>query len=67
MRRVVCLVCVLGMEVKMNMVLGTNIEAGQKIRTAWGWRKIQSVTSEGAVVKEGLVKFGEPVFGWKAK
>lgn len=51
----------------MKMVLGKNVLAGQKIKTLFGWRKIKEVTDEGAVVKEGVVKFGAPVFGWKAR
>lgn len=51
----------------MRMTLGKNVLAGQRIKTRWGWRKIKEVTDEGAVVKEGVVKFGAPVFGWKAR
>ena len=51
---------------KMDLVLGENILVGQKIKTALGWRKVKQVTDEGAVVKEGVVKFGAPVFGWKS-
>jgi len=49
----------------MTFTLGTNIEAGQKIKTALGWRKVKSVSDEGAIVKEGLIKFGATVYGWK--
>jgi hypothetical protein len=51
----------------MTFKLGTNIQEGQKIKTQWGWRKVLGVTDEGAKVKEGVVKFGETVFGWKAR
>ena len=46
--------------------LGKNIKVGQKIRTASGWRKVLSVTDEGAKTKDGVIKFGETVYGWKA-
>jgi len=49
----------------MNFKLGTNIESGQKIKTLHGWRKVKEVTIEGAVVKEGIIKFGDIVYGWK--
>lgn len=49
----------------MNFKLGTNIQVGHKIRTAAGWRKILSVTTEGAMTSDGLVKFGTIVHGWK--
>jgi len=49
----------------MIFKLGTNIKAGQQIKTASGWRKILSVTDEGAETKDGLIKFGEIVYGWK--
>ncbi len=51
----------------MTFKLGTNIEAGQKIKTRFGWRKVLSVTETGAMVKEGLIEFGETVYGWKRK
>ncbi len=51
----------------MKFVLSKNIEAGQKIRTANGWRKIKQVTEEGVIVKEGLVEFGEVIYGWKKR
>lgn len=51
----------------MTFKLGTNIQEGHKIKTQWGWRKVLGVTDEGAKVKEGIVKFGETVFGWKAR
>ncbi len=51
----------------MNLKLGTNIEVNQKIKTENGWRKVLEVTEEGAKVKEGIVKFGETVYGWKNK
>jgi len=51
----------------MTFKLGKNIQIGQKIKTSLGWRKIKNVTSDGAVVKEGLIKFGSTVYGWKAQ
>lgn len=51
----------------MIFKLGTNIQAGQKIMTKDGWRKVLDVTEEGAKVKEGVIKFGETVYGWKYK
>jgi len=50
----------------MTFKLSTNIQAGQKIKTRNGWRKVKEVTQEGAVVKEGVILFGETVFGWKS-
>jgi len=47
----------------MTFKLGKNIQIGQKIKTSLGWRKIKDVTSDGAVVKEGL----STVYGWKAR
>lgn len=49
----------------MTFKLGTNIKAGQQIKTAKGWRKVLSVTDEGVETKDGLIKFGETVYGWK--
>lgn len=46
--------------------LGTNIKAGHKIKTVEGWRKVLSITDEGVKVKEGTVKFGETIYGWRA-
>ena len=54
------------LELKMTFKLGTNIKAGQQIKTAKGWIKVLSVTDEGAETKDGMVKFGETVYGWKA-
>jgi hypothetical protein len=51
----------------MRFRLSNNIKAGQKIKTAYGWRKVREVTKDGAIVKEGLVRFGHPVYGWKAE
>ncbi len=51
----------------MTFKLGKNIKQGQKIKTAFGWRKVKSVSDTGATVKEGEVKFGETVYGWKHK
>lgn len=50
----------------LMMSLGRNILVGQKIKTSLGWRIVKQVTDEGVVVKEGVVKFGTPVFGWKS-
>ena len=50
----------------MKFTLSTNIEIGQKIKTANGWRKIKEITEDGAMVKEGLIRFGDTVYGWKA-
>jgi hypothetical protein len=50
----------------MTFKLGTNIKAGQQIKTSAGWRKVIHVTDEGAETKDGIVKFGETVYGWKA-
>lgn len=50
----------------MTFKLGTNIKPGQKIKTAIGWRKVLSVTDEGVETKDGTVKFGETIYGWKA-
>lgn len=49
----------------MQFKLGNNVKSGQKIKTANGWRKIKQVNSDGAIVKEGLVKFGDIILGWK--
>ena len=51
----------------MSFKLGRNIKTGQKILTPSGWRKILEVTETGARVKEGIVKFGETIYGWKAE
>lgn len=51
----------------MLFTLSTSVEKGQRIRTTSGWRKIKSVSDEGALIKEGLVPFGSTIFGWKAK
>lgn len=51
----------------MTLTLGKNIEAGQRIRTTLGWRKIKSVSDKGALVKEGLIPFGAKIWGWKSK
>ncbi|MGR3179863.1 MAG: hypothetical protein ACUZ8E_17625 [Candidatus Anammoxibacter sp.] len=49
------------------MTLSKNIEKGQRIKIASGWRKIKAVTNVGAVVNGGLVPFGSTILGWKAK
>lgn len=51
----------------MTFKLSKSIQAGQKIKLQQGWRKVLSVTSDGVTVKEGLVKFGDTVLGWKSK
>jgi len=51
----------------VTFTLSNNIKKGQSIKTSCGWRKVKTVTNEGAVVKEGLIKFGETVYGWKNK
>lgn len=50
----------------MTFKLGTNIKPGQQIKTVNGRRKVIDVTDEGAKTKDGLIKFGDPVYGWKA-
>ena len=50
----------------MTFTLSKTIQTGQRIKTTKGWRKVKEVTDTGAVVKDGLVKFGDTVFGWKA-
>jgi hypothetical protein len=50
----------------MTFKLSSNIKAGQKIKTKDGWRKVKEVTDVGAVVKEGVIMFGDTVYGWKA-
>lgn len=51
----------------MNYTLSKNIKAGQKIKTKNGWRKVKEVTSDGVIVKEGLISFGDAIYGWKIK
>lgn len=51
----------------MDFKLGNTIKADQKIKTIAGWRKIVSVKKDGVIVKEGLIKFGETIYGWKVK
>jgi len=50
----------------MTFKLGKNIKKGQKIKTNKGWRKVEEVTEDGALVKEGVIFFGNTIFGWKA-
>jgi hypothetical protein len=50
----------------MTYTLSKNIQVGQRIKTAKGWRKINAVVGEGAMVKEGIVPFGSTIYGWKA-
>ncbi len=51
----------------MTFKLSTGIKVGHKIKTINGWRKVREVTDEGALVREGIIKFGETVCGWKAR
>jgi hypothetical protein len=51
----------------MTFTLGNNIQAGQKIKTSNGWRKVKSVTDDGVEVKEGVIPFGATIHGWKAR
>jgi hypothetical protein len=51
----------------MTFTLGNNIQAGQKIKTSNGWRKVKYVTDNGAQIKEGIIPFGATIYGWKAK
>jgi len=51
----------------MIFTLSESVKASQKIKTSLGWRKVLSVGASGVMVKEGLVRFGEVVYGWKAK
>lgn len=51
----------------MTFTLSKSIKVGQKIKTDSGWRKVKEVTDDGVIVKEGLIKFGSRVFGWKAE
>ena len=50
----------------MTFKLGKNIQVGQKIKTNMGWRKVLEVNEKGATVKEGLIEFGQTVYGWKS-
>ena len=50
----------------MIITLGKNVEEGQKIKLGRKWRVIKEVTEEGAIIKEGLIKFGSPISAWKA-
>ena len=51
----------------MAFKLGNAIKVGQKIHTSAGWLVVTDVTEFGAMTKVGLIKFGETVFGWKAR
>ena len=50
----------------MTFKLSGNIKVGQQIKTVDGWRKILSINQDGAIIKDGTVKFGELIYGWKA-
>jgi hypothetical protein len=54
------------LERKMVFKLGSAIKVGHQIKTEQGWRKVLSVTEEGVTTKDGLIKFGTTVYGWKA-
>ena len=51
----------------MKMTLGKTIAKGQKIKTCAGWRTVLEVTEHGARLKEGVLEFGDVIFGWKVK
>ena len=51
----------------MTFKLSTSIEVGHKIKTGKGWRKVIEVNEEGAKTKDELIKFGDTVYGCKAK
>ena len=51
----------------MIFKLSESIQAGQKIKTEIGWRKVKEVTKEGAIVNGGIILFGATVYGWKSK
>ena len=47
--------------------LGKNIKTGQKIKSKDGWREVLEVNENGVTIKEGFVKFGQTIYGWKIK
>lgn len=51
----------------MQFKLGKNIQIGNKLKTMFGWEVVIDVTDEGALTKRTLIKFGDTVWGWKAK
>lgn len=51
----------------MTFKLGRSIQVGQKIKTNDGWRKVLKIDERGAFVKEGLIEYGQTVYGWKSK
>ena len=51
----------------MDYRLSNQVKVGQKIKTSNGWRRITSLTNEGVYVREGFVKFGDTIYGWKLK
>lgn len=51
----------------MIFKLGKNIQVGHKIKTSHGWRKVLSISDKGAQVKEGDIKYGDTVYGWRLK
>lgn len=50
----------------MKFTLSKNVKAGNKIKTNNGWRVVKEVNYDGIIVKEGHIKFGSEVFGWKS-
>ena len=51
----------------MLFTLSSSVVKGNKINTTFGWRVVKEVTDEGAIIKEGLIKFGTRISGWKKK
>ena len=50
----------------MIFKLSKSIQKGQKIKTNRGWRKVLETSNDGAIVKEGLIKYGDTVYGWRS-
>ena len=50
----------------MTFKLGRSIQVGQKIKTSNGWRTVLKMDERGAIVKEGLIEYGQTVYGWKS-
>jgi hypothetical protein len=51
----------------MRYKLSTSIQVGHQIKTANGWRKVIAVTETSVKTKDGEVKFGDFIDGWKLK